>query len=55
MWGLGLIAFQLLTGRPLFAEDMSEQHILSMLVGCALHFISQGRNCSLPRVWIFVH
>ena len=33
MWGLGLIAFELLAGRPVFADDMSEQHVLAMLVG----------------------
>lgn len=35
MWGLGLIAFELLAGRPLFSERLADQVVLSMLLGCA--------------------
>ncbi|KAK9808238.1 hypothetical protein WJX73_002206 [Symbiochloris irregularis] len=33
MWGLGLIAFELLAGRRLFDDSLSGQEVLSMLVG----------------------
>ena len=36
MWALGLLAFEILAGQPLFHEDLSDETIGAMLAGCAL-------------------
>lgn len=33
MWGLGLIAFELLTGKRVFPDDLPDEQVLAMLVG----------------------
>ena len=33
LWVLGLLAFEVLTGQPLFHEDLSDQAIGAMLAG----------------------
>ena len=36
LWVLGLLAFEVLTGQPLFHEDLSDQAIGAMLAGYVL-------------------
>lgn len=33
MWALGLLAFELLSGQPVFQDDVSNEDIGSMLAG----------------------
>ena len=36
MWALGLLAFEILSGQPVFQDDISDEAIGAMLAGCAV-------------------
>ena len=42
VWSLGLVCFELFRGRPLFGNEMGDDHVIAMLLGYA----------SFPEFWV---
>lgn len=33
VWSLGLVCFELFRGRPLFGDELADDHVIAMLLG----------------------